>query len=80
MKTNDIHPAAKDRLLTAQQTARALNLPECFLSDATRRRQLGIPHYRIHSLVRFRLPEVAAWQARRSEAEAAERERQGTRP
>ncbi|AKJ30658.1 hypothetical protein [Caldimonas brevitalea] len=71
MRSNDIHPAAKDRLLTAQQAARALNLPECYLADAARRRQLRIPHYCIHSLVRFKLHEVAAWQAAAAKKEAS---------
>lgn len=80
MKINYPDPVLAERLLTAQEAAHALALPLYYFTHAHKRRELGVPHYHVNRLVRFKLQEVADWQERRSEAEAAERERQGARP
>lgn len=54
----------------AREAAYTLNLPMYYLTNATQRRRLQVPHYRIGRLVRFKLAELSAWQAMHGSAHA----------
>ncbi len=47
----------------AREAAYTLNLPMYYLTNATQRRRLQIPHYRIGRMVRFKLSELSTWQS-----------------
>jgi hypothetical protein len=50
-----------ERLVDAREAALCLNLPTYWLTHAKERRRLGLPHYRVGKLVRFKLDELADW-------------------
>jgi excisionase family DNA binding protein len=60
------------RLVSATEAAFALNLPLYYLTNASKRRNLELPHYRVGKLVRFKLDELQAWQAARAERTAGQ--------
>lgn len=53
--------ALGERLVDAREAALCLNLPMYWLTHAKERRRLGLPHYRVGKLVRFKLHELAQW-------------------
>ena len=59
-KTRAPIPAAEP-LLDARQAAYHLNLPLYFLTQAAKRKELKIPHYRVGRLLRFKLSALDAW-------------------
>lgn len=50
----------------------ALNLPLYFFINTAKRDSLGIPHYFIHKMVRYRLTELHAWHVARAARVAQE--------
>lgn len=63
-------PAAPvgEPFVDAREAAYTMNLPMYYMTNARQRTKLRIPHYRIGRLVRFKLSELAAWQAAQSAA------------
>ena len=72
----DTHTAVKtvnaELMVDAAKVASTLNLPLYYFTHTPKRLRLGIPHYRLGRAIRFRLSEVAAWQAARSETNRTE--------
>lgn len=60
--------------VTAQQASATLNLPLYYFLNTAKRDELGVPHYCINRLVRYRLKELHRWQVRH--AARLEQERQ----
>jgi len=60
------HTAADldEYLVTAEQASVALNLPLYYFIDARKRAEMGIPHYSINRMVRYRIREVHQWQVK----------------
>ena len=60
------HTAADldEYLVTAEQASAALNLPLYYFIDARKRAEMGIPHYSINRMVRYRIREVHQWQVK----------------
>lgn len=50
-----------ERLVDAQEAAHCLNVPVYLLTHPEERTRLGIPHYRVGKLVRFKLNELVGW-------------------
>ena len=50
-----------ERLIDAREAALSLNLPMYWLTHARERQRLGLPHYRVGKLVRFKLRELLDW-------------------
>ena len=50
-----------ERLIDAREAALSLNLPMYWLTHARDRQRLGLPHYRVGKLVRFKLRELLDW-------------------
>jgi len=48
-------------MIDAREAAAHLNLPLYFLTNATKRKALKVPHYRIGRLLRFKLSELDEW-------------------
>jgi hypothetical protein len=61
--------------VNAQQASAALNLPLYYFVNPYKRAKLGIPHYFINRLVRYRLRELHKWQVAMSTQLAAEAEK-----
>lgn len=61
-----------ERLVNAQEASVALNLPLYFFINTAKRDSLGIPHYFIHKMVRYRLTELHAWHVARAACVAKE--------
>jgi len=53
--------------IDASEAAYTMNLPMYYLTNAAQRKRMGIPHYRIGRMVRFKLSELEAWLSTRSE-------------
>jgi hypothetical protein len=56
-------PVGGEPFVDAREAAYTMNLPMYYLTNAAQRTRLRIPHYRIGRMVRFKLSELAAWQA-----------------
>ena len=61
MTDTPLHQVLGERLIDAREAALALNLPLYWLTHAKERRRLGLPHYRVGKLLRFKLSELIAW-------------------
>jgi hypothetical protein len=61
MNDSPLARALGERLVDAREAALCLNLPAYWLTHAQERRRLGLPHYRVGKLVRFKLSELADW-------------------
>ena len=48
--------------ITAQQASAMLNLPLYYFINHAKRDQMGVPHYFINRMVRYRLGELHRWQ------------------
>lgn len=59
------------RLIDAREAALCLNLPLYWLTHAKERQRLGLPHYRVGKLVRFKLHELVAWAEAQQPQDAA---------
>jgi len=55
------HHPLFERLVDAQEAAHCLNVPVYLLTHPEERTRLGIPHYRVGKLVRFKLDELLGW-------------------
>ena len=51
----------QERLVDAQEAAHCLNVPVYLLTHPANRKRLGVPHYRVGKLVRFKLRELMTW-------------------
>ena len=54
-------PPNRDSFVTAQQASATLNLPLYYFINTAKRSQLGVPHYFINRMVRYRLGELRQW-------------------
>ena len=61
MNHSSITDVLGERLVDASEAAHCLNLPMYLLTHPKERQRLGIPHYRVGKLVRFKLQELEAW-------------------
>ena len=50
-----------ERLVDAQEAAHCLNVPVYLLTHPDERKRLGVPHYRVGKLVRFKIHELMTW-------------------
>ena len=66
---------SEEPFVNAQQASAALNLPLYYFVNPYKRAKLGIPHYFINRLVRYRLRELHKWQVAMSTQLAAEAEK-----
>lgn len=55
-----------EAFVTAQQASATLNLPLYYFINPAKRDQLGVPHYFINRLVRYRIKELHRWQVSRA--------------
>lgn len=63
MNTNQTSlPVASEPFVDAREAAYTMNLPMYYLTNATQRAKLRVPHYRIGRMVRFKLSELTVWQ------------------
>lgn len=58
--------SAGDAFVTAQQASATLNLPLYYFINPAKRDELGVPHYFINRMVRYRLKELHRWQLSRT--------------
>ena len=61
MNPSSITAVLGEHLVDASEAAHCLNLPMYLLTHPKERQRLGIPHYRVGKLVRFKLQELEAW-------------------
>ena len=61
MNPSSINDVLGERLVDASEAAHCLSLPMYLLTHPKERQRLGIPHYRVGKLVRFKLQELEAW-------------------
>lgn len=61
MTPSSITDVLGEHLVDASEAAHCLNLPMYLLTHPKERQRLGIPHYRVGKLVRFKLQELEAW-------------------
>lgn len=54
-------PTSPEVMVDAYQAAYHLNMPLYYLINAAKRQALGIPHYRIGRLLRFKISELDDW-------------------
>ena len=66
----DINQILNERLVDAREAAHCLNLPMYLLSHPKERQRIGVPHYRVGKMVRFKVSELMAWMQAKAEAEA----------
>jgi len=53
--------SAAEPFLDARSASQHMNVPIYYLTSAAKRKALGIPHYRIGRLLRFKRSELDAW-------------------
>ena len=61
MTHSTIDQVLGERLISAREAAHCLNLPMYLVTHPKERLRLGIPHYRVGKLVRFKLQELEDW-------------------
>ena len=61
MNPSSITDVLGEHLVDASEAAHCLNLPMYLLTHPKERQRLGIPHYRVGKLVRFKLQELEVW-------------------
>lgn len=67
----DINQILNERLVDAREAAHCLNLPMYLLSHPKERQRIGVPHYRVGKMVRFKVSELMDWmQAQGDESNA----------
>jgi len=67
----DINQILNERLVDAHEAAHCLNLPMYLLSHPKERQRIGVPHYRVGKMVRFKVSELMDWmQAQGDESNA----------
>ncbi len=53
----------------AREVAYTMNLPMYYLTNAAQRKRMGIPHYRIGRMIRFKLSELETWLSARGKGD-----------
>ena len=72
MSNSPLAQVLGERLVNAREAALCLNLPMHWLTQPKVRSRLGLPHYMVGKLVRFKLNELADWiNAHAAQAEPA---------
>ena len=66
----DANQILTERLVDAREAAFCLKLPMYLLTNPKDRQRLGLPHYRVGKMVRFKVSELMAWMQAKAEAEA----------
>lgn len=61
MSNSPLAQVLGERLVNAREAALCLNLPMHWLTQPKVRHRLGLPHYLVGKLVRFKLNELAEW-------------------
>jgi hypothetical protein len=61
MSNSPLAQVLGERLVNAREAALCLNLPMHWLTQPKVRHRLGLPHYLVGKLVRFKLNELADW-------------------
>ncbi len=50
-----------ERLVVAREASHCLNLPLYLLTHPKERQRIGLPHYRVGKMVRFKISELMSW-------------------
>ncbi|MFY9138795.1 DNA-binding protein [Zwartia sp.] len=58
---NDVNQILNERLVDARKAAHCINLPLYLLSHPKERQRIGVPHYRVGKMIRFKVSELMAW-------------------
>lgn len=66
----DANQILSERLVDAREAAYCLKVPIYLLTHPKERQRLGLPHYRVGKMVRFKVSELMAWMQAKAEAEA----------
>ncbi len=66
----DANQILTERLVDAREAAYCLKVPIYLLTHPKERERLGLPHYRVGKMVRFKVSELMAWMQAKAEAEA----------
>ena len=66
----DVNQILTERLVDAREAAFCLKLPMYLLTNPKDRQRLGLPHYRVGKMVRFKVSELMAWMHAQAQAEA----------
>jgi len=66
----DVNQILTERLVDAREAAYCLKVPIYLLTHPKERERLGLPHYRVGKMVRFKVSELMAWMQAKAEAEA----------
>ena len=66
----DANQILTERLVDAREAAYCLKVPIYLLTHPKERQRLGLPHYRVGKMVRFKVSELMAWMQAKAEAEA----------
>jgi len=61
MKKPINNPILAERLIDVREAAYFLNLPMYLLTHPKERERIGVPHYRVGKMVRFKLNELMDW-------------------
>ena len=66
----DVNQILTERLVDAREAAYCLKVPIYLLTHPKERQRLGLPHYRVGKMVRFKVSELMAWMQAKVEEEA----------
>jgi hypothetical protein len=66
----DVNQILTERLVDAREAAYCLKVPIYLLTHPKERQRLGLPHYRVGKMVRFKVSELMAWMQVKAEEEA----------
>ena len=66
----DVNQILTERLVDAREAAYCLKVPIYLLTHPKERERLGLPHYRVGKMVRFKVSELLAWMQAKAEEEA----------
>ncbi len=66
----DANQILTERLVDAREAAYCLKVPIYLLTHPKERERLGLPHYRVGKMVRFKVSELMAWMQAKAEEEA----------
>ena len=66
----DVNQILTERLVDAREAAYCLKVPIYLLTHPKERERLGLPHYRVGKMVRFKVSELMAWMQAKAEVEA----------
>lgn len=66
----DVNQILTERLVDAREAAYCLKVPIYLLTHPKERERLGLPHYRVGKMVRFKVSELMAWMQAKAEEDA----------